>query len=170
MVTPTYEGIASWLDGYFQAVAANQGRPETVVKLRDYFTADLEFRMYTAVGSEFMSAPLGREQLLVSFVHPGLLERITPDYYVIDVKQMKAVVQFAIVFRDEESGKEWPVKQASAHYHLRSDAAGDAPGGLQIAKIQYWTELFNQEFKAMFERWERGRAEALAGLEGDYFK
>lgn len=161
-MTPTYEQIASWLDGYFQAVAAHQGRPETVVRLRDYFAADLEFRMYTAVGSEFMSTPLGREQLLLSFVHPGLMEEITPAYYVIDVKEMRAVVQFAIVFRDEQSGKEWPQKQASAHYHLRSDVSGVAPGGLQIAKIQYWTEPFAEEFKPVFEQWERGRAEALA--------
>jgi hypothetical protein len=164
-VTPTYDQIASWLDGYFQAVAAYQGRPETVVQLRDYFAADLEFRMYTAAGSEFMSAPLGRAELLVSFIHPGLVEKITPNHYVIDVQEMKAVVQFAIVFRDEKSGKEWPQKQASAHYHLRSDASG----GLQIAKIQYWTELFTEEFKPMFEQWERGRAEALAGLGNGYF-
>ena len=87
---------------------------------------------------------------------------ITPNYYVIDVNAMKAVVQFAIVFRDEKSGREWPVKQASAHYHLKSDALG----GLQIAKIQYWTELFTEEFAPMFEQWERGRAEALSGVWG----
>jgi hypothetical protein len=158
IVTPTYEQVASWLDGYFRAVGTYQGRPETVVQLREYFAADLEFRMYTAIGSELMSAPLTREQLLVTFVHPGLVERITPRYYVIDVKAMKAVVQFAIVMYDEESGKEWPVREASAHYHLRSDASGK----LEIAKIQYWTELFGPEFRPMFEQWNRARDEALA--------
>ncbi len=94
----------------------------------------------------------------MSFVHPGLLERIAPNYYVIDVDAMKAVVQFAIAFVDEKSGREWPVKQASAHYHLKSDASGE----LRIAKIEYWTELFTEEFGPMFEQWERSRAEALS--------
>jgi hypothetical protein len=157
-VTHSYEQIASWLDGYFQGVNANQGAVECAMELRKYFSDDLEFRMYTAAGSEFMSLPLTREQLLVTFVHPGLLEIITPNYYVIDVDAMKAVVQFAIVFRDEKSGREWPAKQASAHYHLRSDASGE----LRIAKIQYWTELFTEEFRPMFEQWERARADALS--------
>jgi hypothetical protein len=157
-VTHTYEQIASWLDGYFQGVNTNQGAMESVAELRKYFADDLEFRMYTAAGSELMSSPLTREQLLMSFVHPGLLEKITPNYYVIDVDAMKAVVQFAIVFRDEKSGSEWPVKQASAHYHFKSDASGE----LRIAKIQYWTEIFTEEFGPMFERWERARAEAMA--------
>ncbi len=158
----SYEQIASWLDAYFRGVNANQGSLESAQQLSKYFSDDLEFRMYTAAGSELMSSVLGREQLLMSFVHPGLLERITPNYYVIDVSAMKAVVQFAIVFRDEKSGREWPLKQASAHYHLRSDASGD----LQIAKIQYWTELFTEEFGPMFEQWERARAEALSESEG----
>jgi hypothetical protein len=68
------------------------------------------------------------------------------------------VVQFAIVFRDEKSGRQWPVKQASAHYQLTSEASGQ----LRIAKIQYWTELFTEEFGPMFEQWERARAGALS--------
>jgi len=157
-VTPSYEQIQSWLDEYFKAVVDYQGRPETVERLRDYFAPDLDFRMYTSVGSETMSAPLTRDKLLLTFIHPGLIERITPRYYVIDVDKMVAAVQFGIVMYDEESGKEWPVKEASAHYHLRSDASGR----LRIAKIQYWTEIFGEAFKPFFQRWGQAQAKALA--------
>ncbi|MBN1628781.1 MAG: hypothetical protein JW990_03360 [Thermoleophilia bacterium] len=161
----SYEDIVDWLDGYFRAVNDHQGAAQSVVKLREYFSEDLEFRMHTAAESEFMSAPLTRQQLLISFVHPGLVERITPNYYVIDTRTMKAVVQFSIVFGDETTGREWPAKEASAHYHLSSDAEGR----LQIATIRYWTEIFGDEFRPMFEQWERGRGEVLAEVGPEYF-
>lgn len=157
--------IAAWMDEYFQAVNSHQGAVESVVKLRTYFADDLEFRMYTATNPR-MSAPLNREQLLLTFVHPGLVEQITPKYYVIDAEAMKVVVQFALSFRDEISAREWPARQASAHYELKEGAAG----GLVIARIQYWTEILTEEFGTMFEQWERARTEALTAFGMGYFK
>ena len=159
------EQIAQWLDDYFEGVNRNQGALEVVARSREYFSDDLEFTMYTATSPE-MSVPLTREQLLMTFVHSGLLESLTPNYYVIDVTAMRAVVQFSIAFRDEGSGREWPVKQASAHYQFESTATG----GLRIAKIQYWTEVFDEEFRPMFELWRRARAQALAEFGCRYFR
>ena len=119
----TYENILGWFDTYFEDANKNQGPLETVPNLKKYFTADFEFMMYTA--PPFFTPPLSREELLMLFVHPGLHEALRPQYYVVDVKQMIVVVQFEIQFTDEPSGKTWPTKQASAHYHLKLDEAGD---------------------------------------------
>jgi len=155
---PTYEGIAEWLDGYFAAVNKNQGRIETVVNLREYFTSDFEFRMYT--GRLSAQQGLSRDELLLLFIHPGLQEELSAQYYVIDVKRLIAVVQFKVQFTDRSSGTSWPPIQASAHYHL----ALDKDRGFRVKKIQYWTETFTDAFVTLFQTWEARRQEVLTGL------
>lgn len=160
---PTYEAIAEWLDGYFAAVNKNQGPIETVVNLRDYFTPDFRFVAYTVRPEK---EPLSREELLLLFVHPGLQEDLTPNYYVIDVKRLIAVVQFEERFTDRSSGTSWPPVQASAHYHLVTDK----DRGLRIKNIQFWVETFTDAFVPMFQIWEKRRQEALAHMAKGYFK
>jgi hypothetical protein len=158
---PTYEGIAEWLDGYFAAVNKNQGPIETVVNLREYFTPDFEFVAYTVQPAK---QPLSREDLLLLFVHPGLQEDLTPNYYVIDVKRLIAVAQFEERFTDRSSGTSWPPVQASAHYHL----VLDKDRGFRIKKIQFWVETFTDVFASMFQTWEAYRQKALADLAKGY--
>ena len=165
-MTHSYQQISDWLDEYFGAINQNQGGLEIVANSRRFFAEDLEFWMYTASSVAGMSLPLNREQLLLSFVHPGLQEKISPNYYVIDVNTLKVVVQFQLTFRDVESGTEWQPRQASAHYQLKSDDAG----GLQIAKIHYWTETAADDFVQVREFWTRGRQRALTDLAIDYFR
>jgi hypothetical protein len=163
-MTYTREQIAKWFDAYFESVNRLQGSMETVPGLRKYFTDDFEMWMYTAVNRPV--AAQNREGLLLSFVHPGLHEQLTPNYYVIDVASMVTVVQFSILFSDQESGQEWPVLEASAHYHLRP--ARD--GGLVIGKIQYWTSRFTDEYRPMFELWWRTRDAELAKFGSRYLE
>ena len=161
----TREEIASWLDAYFEAVNSYQGTLESVAKLRKYFSDDFEFWMYTSRNRP-SAPPLTRDQLLMLFIHPGLLEKLIPKYYVIDVDSRVAVVQFEIRFCDENSGKEWPPRQASAHYHFKPDGTE----GIQIGKIQYWTETFTEEFDSMYEQWWRAKDEALVEFGIKYLK
>jgi hypothetical protein len=159
----TYEKAIKWFDAYFEDVNRNQGPIETVPNLRKYFTPDFEFWMYT--GRASMKRPLSRDELLMLFVHPGLHEALTPQYYVVDIKRMIVVVQFEIRFVDQSSGKAWPPKQASAHYHLVIDE-NDA---LRIKKIQYWTESFQPDlFASLYASWEAYREKALVALATDY--
>jgi len=149
----TYDELSQWLDGYFQAVNGNQGDLDKVVKLTKYFTADFQFVMYTrtkeAFGGPFPQGPSSRSQLLLLFVHPGLLERLSPQYYVIDLKRMIAVVQFEVQFFDESTGNACtPPLQNSAHYHLVLEN-----GDLKITKIQYWTELPQAPTDEMYKLW-----------------
>jgi hypothetical protein len=163
-MTYSRKEIASWLDPYFDNVNSHQRDVESVAALRKYFSDDFDFCMYTS--RNFSSKPLARDQLLILFIHPGLLEKLIPKYYVIDVDSQVVVVQFEIRFRDENSGKEWPPRQASAHYHLKPDGAG----GIEIKKIQYWTETFTEEFDTMFEQWGRARDVALVEFGKKYLK
>jgi hypothetical protein len=150
---PTYENIKKWFDRYFEDVRVNQGDLETVPNLKKYFTDDFELMMYTAP-SPPPRKPMSRDALLISFVHPGLQEDISPRHYAVDLKQMIVAVQFEIRFSDKPSGREWPPLQASAHYHLMIDKNQN----LKIRRIQYWTEALPQD---LFEYWSRHREEAL---------
>jgi hypothetical protein len=157
----TYENIVKWLDGYFNDVRKFQGDIEKVLNLKKYFTDDFDLTMYTPP-SQPVKKVMSRDALLVSFVHPGLQENITPKYYVIDIKQMIAVVQFEIQFSDKPTRKKWNPVQASAHYHLKNAKNGD----LIISKIQYWTERLPE---GIMEIWAARRTEALTKLAVEYF-
>jgi hypothetical protein len=159
----TYEKATKWFDAYFEDVNKNQGSLEVVPNLKKHFTADFEFWMYT--GRASMKRPLYRDGLLMLFVHPGLHEALKPNYYVVDVKRMIVVVQFEIRFVDQLSQKEWPPKQASAHYHLVFDENQD----LKIKKIQYWTESSSPDvFVSMYNAWDEYREKALRDLAIDF--
>jgi hypothetical protein len=105
--------------------------------------------------------PSSREQLLLSMVHPGLHEELTPREYVIDLKRMVVVVQFQLQFTDEPSGRVWPAKQASCHYHLVLDKNKD----LKIKKIVYFTERSSpdetESQAELMEIWKKYREQAL---------
>ena len=162
-MNPSYESIAKWLDVYFEDVNKQQGPIETVPNLKKYFAPDLQFCMYT--GRLSLEGPLSRDRLLISFIHPGLHEEIVPQYYAIDERRMIAVVQFEVCFVDEISGKTWPPKQASAHYHLAVEENGE----LKIKKIQYWTETFPPDiFESLYAGWDSYKNKALADMAVNY--
>jgi hypothetical protein len=160
----TREQVAAWLDRYFQAANDQQGPVESVVELRKYFSDGFQFWMYTP--PPFFTPPLSREQLLMTFVHPGIHEKLTPKYYAIDVESMVAVVQFELCFTHKESGKTWRPLQASAHYHFQTDRQGD----LLIGKILYWTESHRpgDDFESLFDLWNRDKEEALLAFGTKY--
>ncbi len=148
----TYERISKWFDDYFEQVRTDQGAIETVPNLKKHFTSDFELRMHTAPGQT--SIKMSREELLMSFIHPGLREDILPRYYAIDLRQMIVVAQFEIRFSDKPSGRNWAPVQASAHYHLVVDGHDE----VRIKRIEYWTEALPGD---LFELWAQRRTEAL---------
>jgi hypothetical protein len=159
----SYEEVSKWLDEYFKGVNKNQGTLEKVVRSKKYFTADFQFLMYTK--PPFVKFPSSREDLLLLFVHPGLYEKLTPKYYVIDVKRMIAVVQFELQFIDEKTGAVCtPPLLASAHYHLAFEN-----NGLKIKKIQYWTEAAPPgAIEDMIKLWIDSKDRELADLAVKY--
>jgi hypothetical protein len=154
----TYENIVSWFNDYFRAFNKNAGPLTTVPNMQQYFAPDMEFWPYNMAGTEH---PSSREDLLMTMVHPGLHEELTPREYIVDLKRLVTVVQFQLQFNDEPSGQVWPAKQASAHYHL----VLDEDKNLKIKKIVYFTEAgLPGESGSMMEIWRKYREEALAEL------
>ncbi len=149
----TYEKIAQWFQEYFDAVCKFQGSIDTVPMLKKYFSPDLELCMYTSPSSP-PAVSMSRDELLISFIHPGLQEDIVPRHFAIDVRTMTVAVQFVIQFKDAPTNTEWPPLEASAHYHL----AVDADQTLKIVKIYYWTERLPED---LFEIWGKRREEVL---------
>ncbi len=155
----TYNNVVKWFDGYFEAFNKNAGPLKTVPNMEKYFASDLQFWPYNMANTK---QPSSREELLMSMVHPGLHEELTPREYVIDLKRMVVVVQFQLQFTDEPSGRVWPARQASAHYHLALDENKD----LKIKKIVYFTERSSPDEAAsqteLMELWKKYREQALA--------
>jgi len=159
----TYENTVKWFDDYYKAFNKNAGPLETVPNMQKYFAPDLEFWAYT-FGEV---AQMSREGLLMSMVHPGLHEELTPQYYVVDVKQMIVVVQFQFQVTDEPSGKELAAGQASCHYHLALDENKD----LKIKKILYWVQTIPPDkYSLMLEVWGKYRDKALMELANSWIK
>ena len=155
----TYENIVKWFDEYYAAFDKNAGPLKTVPNMEKYFAADLEFWPYNMAGT---AQPSSREDLLRTMIHPGLHEELTPQEYVIDLKRMVVVVRFQLQFNDEPSGRVWPAKLASCHYHLRQDENGE----LKITKIVYFTERASpdeaESQTEMMALWHKYREQALA--------
>ena len=155
----TYDNIAKWFDAYYDAFNKNAGPLKTVPNMERYFAPDLEFWPYNMPDTK---QPSSREELLMTMVHPGLHEELTPLEYVIDLKRMVVVVRFQLQFNDEPSGRVWPARQASCHYHLTLDENEE----LRIKKIVYFTECTSPDDAAsqaeMMALWKKYREQALA--------
>jgi hypothetical protein len=154
----TYDNITKWFDEYYQAFNRYAGPLETVPNMEKYFAPELEFWPYNMPGT---TQPSSREDLLRTMIHPGLHEELTPQEYVIDLKRLVVVVRFQLQFNDEPSGRVWPPKLASCHYHLKQDDKGD----LKITKIVYFTECASPEETEtqaeMMVLWHKYREQAL---------
>ena len=154
----TYENIVKWFNTYYQDFNKSAGPLKTARNMEKYFTPDLQFWPYNMSGTR---EPKSREELLLSMIHPGLHEELTPREYVIDLKRMVIVVQFQLQFTDEPSGRIWPAKQASCHYHLTLDKNKD----LKIKKIVYFTERASSEEtksqEEMMALWAKYREQEL---------
>ena len=154
----TYENITKWFDDYYDDFNRSAGPLKTVPNMEKYFTADLEFWPYNMAGT---TEPGSREQLLMTMIHPGLHEELTPKEYIIDLKRMVNVVLFQLQFNDEPSWKVWPAKLASCHYHLVTDKDDN----LKIKKIVYFTERASEDEaesqQEMMQLWYKYRDQAL---------
>jgi len=150
----TREALIKWFDAYFESFNRNNGPLTTVVKMKQYFTPDLEFWPYNMSGPK----PSYREALLITMVHPGLHEHLTPLEYTVDLSKMIVVVQFKVQFADVPSGKVWPPKFTSTHYHLVLDET-DQP---KIKKIIYFMEHRPVEESVYRSLWTEYREKEFA--------
>ncbi len=150
----TREALIRWFDAYFESFNRNAGPLATVVNMKQYFTEDMEFWGYNMAGPK----PSSREELLITMVHPGLHEHLTPLEYTIDLSKMIVVVQFRVQFSDAPSGKVWPPKYTSTHYHLVMDETNQP----KIKKIVYFMEHRPAEESDYRPLWAKYREKEFA--------
>jgi hypothetical protein len=129
----TYENVVNFFDGYIKAFNKYAGPLETVPNMLKYYTPDFEWWSYGRPSVD--RKPTSRDYLLMTMVHPGIHEELTPRQFIVDLKQMVCVVQFQYQWTDERTGTIMPPGEASAHYTFVLDENKD----LKIKKLQYWT-------------------------------
>ena len=127
-----YENVRKWLEDYFKAFNRYNGDPETVPNMEKYFSPDLQFISYILD----VKRPDTREGLLMSMLHPGLHEELTPEDIIIDERRKAVAVVLRVQFKEESTGTVFPAKHNCAHYDLAKDENGE----LNIKKITYFTE------------------------------
>lgn len=163
----TYENVVAWFDNYYKDFNKHAGPLETVPNMMKYFAPDLDWWSYGMPSAD--RKPTSRDGLLISMVHPGLHEELTPRQYIIDLKQMVVVVQFQLQFTDEISGTTWPPRDASCHYTIRLDENKD----LKITQIKYWTEAGLPPTDGqpnIMDLWRQYRDKALTELATSWMK
>jgi hypothetical protein len=128
----THENIRKWLEEYFQAFNRNNGDPKTVPNMEKYFTPDLEFISYILD----VKRPDTRQGLLNTMVHPGLLEELKPEDFIIDEKRQAVAVILRVQFTEVPTKTVFPAKHNCAHYEFVQDKNGEP----KIKRITYFTE------------------------------
>jgi hypothetical protein len=151
----TKDKITRWFDAYYEAFNKNAGPVSALSTMSVYFAPDLEFWSYVVAGER----PVTREALLMTMVHPGLHEHMTPREYAVDLEKMLVAVQFQVQISDKPSGRVWPPKQGSGLYYLIPDEAT----GFKIKKIMFFMEQRPPEESSYRELWAKYRQQALAG-------
>jgi hypothetical protein len=149
--------ISKWLEEYYGAFHRNQGTIDSVQKMRSYFTPDFEFWAFNRPGGNAPRQPVSLDDFIITLIHPGLHEHITPLDWVLDQGKMTVAVFAQIQFTDEISNTTWPAVNASALMYFTLDENK----ALKVKKIRYFLEN-NPPGEAEYkELWRKYREQEL---------
>jgi hypothetical protein len=152
----TRDTVTRWLEEYFDAFHKNQGPIDSVQKMRKSFTPDFEFWPFNMPPGS-VPLPSSLDTLLMSMVHPGLHEHITPLDFVIDEGKMTVAVFAQIQFTDEISGTTWPARYAGAFMYFTLDENQE----LKVNKIRYFLENRPPGEATYRDLWQKYREQEL---------
>ena len=133
----TYDTKAKWMHEYWDAYNQYAQNPETVSRMCDYFTPDLEFVPYTAKISHMHTTK--REDFFnVLTGHPRGYERFTLEDMVIDEQRAVVAALLKAEFFDSKTATQLLTKRYLVHYTLVPDEHSKP----KIKKILFfWEEL-----------------------------
>jgi hypothetical protein len=152
----TRDTITQWLEEYFNAIHKMQGPADSVQQMRKFFTPDFEFWPFNMPPGS-VPRPSSLDTLLMSMVHPGLHEHITPLDFVIDQEKMAVAVFAQIQFTDEISGTTWPARYAGAFMYFTFNENQE----LKANKIRYFLENRPPGESTYRELWQKYREQEL---------
>jgi hypothetical protein len=132
----TYDNILKWMKEYFKAYNAYAQNPETVSRMCDYFTPDLEFLPYT-VQLEHIHTTNRDDFLRVLTGHPSGYEAFTLEDIVIDERRKVVVALLKAEIFDSKTVELLLAKRYLVHYQLVLDENNT----IKIQKIQFFWEV-----------------------------
>jgi hypothetical protein len=132
----TYDNIVKWMKDYFKAYNAYAQNPETVSRMCDYFTPDVEFLPYTAQLEHIHTT--NRDDFLDTFTgHPSGYETFTLEDIVVDERRKVVVALLKAEIFDSKTAELLLAKRYLVHYQLVLDENST----IKIKKIQFFWEV-----------------------------
>ena len=133
---PTYNAIVEWMREYFAAYNAYAQNPETVHKMSDFFTEDVQFIPYISDFGGPENAVTSRDDFFRMFTgHPTVYEQFELDDIVVDEKRMVAVSLLDVKLFDSKTDEVLVNKHYLPRYQLVLDDEGIARRGLIVRHL-----------------------------------
>jgi hypothetical protein len=144
---PTYDDIVQWMKDYFAAYNAYAQNPDTVHKMRDYFTEDVRFVPYISAFGGPEKAVTSREDFFRMFTgHPTVYERFDVEDIVVDERRLVAVALLKVALFDSKTNEVLLRK----HYLPRYQLVLDEVGTIKISTILFFWEAVPPEVDAAY--------------------
>ncbi len=138
----SYDDILEWMKEYFESYNNYAQDPETVDRMKKYFTPDVRFIPYVADFGGPGKAVTNRDDFFGMFTgHPAVYERFEPEDIVVDEKRMVVVALLNVALFDTESGRVLLKKSYLPHYQLVFDDKNE----IKIKSIMFFWEALPPE-------------------------
>lgn len=118
----TYDSIVKWMEDYFKAYNAYAQNPETVDRMCDYFTPDVNFIPYVDAFGGPERAVTNRDDFFRMFTgHPAVYEKFEPENIMVDERQKVVVALLKVELFDTKTGEVLVRKSYLPRYQLVLD-------------------------------------------------
>jgi hypothetical protein len=139
---PTYNDMVDWMKDYFAAYNAYAQNPETVDRMKDFFTPDVRFIPYISAFGGPANAVTSRDEFFRMFTgHPTVYEKFEVEDIAVDNKRMVVVALLDVALFDATTHEALVRK----HYLPRYQLVLDAKGTLKISTIHFFWESMPPE-------------------------
>jgi hypothetical protein len=144
---PTYDQIVEWMKEYFAAYNAYAQNADTVNRMSDYFTPDVNFVPYVSDFGGPTHPVTNRDDFYRMFTgHPTVFEQFEVLDIMVDEKKMIAVALLDVTLFESGTNKVLLKK----HYQPQYQLIVDETNALKIKKILFFWESMPQEVDAAY--------------------
>lgn len=147
----TYDELATWIDEYFETFNTYGQDPAEIHRMDKYFSKNVVYNPFIA----YVGKVEGRDNWYrVLLSHPSGIERLTPEYLVIDERQQVFVAQIRTDLIDRDSQELLLTKRYLCRYPLIEE-----DGAMKIERLDFFWEILPAgalEIDDVFERdWKK---------------
>jgi hypothetical protein len=139
------ENMIDFIHEYWDAFNKYAQNPDTVLKMKDFFTDDSVVTIYIA---KKKIVNVG-EFLMFESSHPHIEETLIPEEYYVDDEKQVVSVRLKTILKKTTTGEERaPI--CSVHYHLNLDN----DGYIRIKQLHIFMEGFNPDMETIPQYFE----------------